>query len=189
VGALSTGYAERVDHSSQSWVHVTTSSGSAQSSAQSSTHASFGAAQTSGRPDDEELGALHRVVAIGRTERAGEGELTLLALELYERGFVVTSRLRWPGPFGLFPELSPAATDDLGHAYAHRSHGGSGDGRDFRAAHRFSPALDPAAAELRLEIAEIRWRRLVPGRTELGEEAPTPGPWRFVVRLSPTADG
>jgi hypothetical protein len=169
-----------VDHSSQSWVHVTSSSASAHSSA----HASAEARATGGGSDDEELGALGRVIAIGQTERAGEGELTLLALEIYERGFVVTTRLRWPGGFGLLPELAPAASDDRGRAYAHRSHGGSGGGREFRSAHRFSPALDPGAGELRLAIAEIRWRRIVPGRAELGEEPPTTGPWRFVVRLT-----
>ena len=162
-------------------MHVATSSVSAHSSA----HASVGARPTGGGSDDEDLGPLSRVIAIGQTERAGEGELTLLALEIYERGFVVTSRLRRPGTFGLFPELSPAATDDLGRAYAHRSHGGSGGGHEFRAAHRFTPALDPTARELWLAIAEIRWRRLVPGQAELGEDPPTPGPWRFVVRLTP----
>jgi hypothetical protein len=79
--------------------------------------------------------------------------------------------------------LELEARDDRGQQY--RNWGGEsswGSSLEGRAEPIFTPALDPAARELRLTVAEVRWRT-VAGR-ELGEiVAIDRGPWMFAVAL------
>jgi hypothetical protein len=81
------------------------------------------------------------------------------------------------------PELELEARDDRGGQY--RNWGGEsswGSSLEGRAEPIFTPALDPAARELRLTVAEVQWRT-VAGR-EMGEiVAVDRGPWAFTVAL------
>jgi hypothetical protein len=81
------------------------------------------------------------------------------------------------------PELELEARDDRGRQY--RNWGGEsswGSSLEGRAEPIFTPALDPAARELRLVVPEVQWRT-VAGR-EMGEiVAVDRGPWAFTVAL------
>ena len=91
----------------------------------------------------------------------------------------------WAG-FPPVPEFELEARDDRGRPY--RNWGGGEQwgqwGSYFagRAEPIFTPALDPAARELRLVVPEVQWRT-VAGR-EMGEiVAVDRGPWAFTVAL------
>jgi hypothetical protein len=81
------------------------------------------------------------------------------------------------------PEWELEARDDRGRQY--RNWGGEsswGSSLEGRAEPIFTPALDPAARELRLVVPEVQWRT-VAGR-EMGEiVAVDRGPWAFTVAL------
>jgi hypothetical protein len=81
------------------------------------------------------------------------------------------------------PEWELEVRDDRGRQY--RNWGGGeqwGSSLEGRAESIFTPALDPAARELRLTVAEVQWRT-VAGR-EMGESiAVDRGPWAFTVAL------
>jgi hypothetical protein len=152
----------------------------------------------SGPPRPRDLPALReliRVVPIAQTQRHGDVEAIALALEVYADGFVVTVLLQATGQPGLTqgsPDLPLAATDDRGGRYTSRMHGGSGGGDpqrwQWRLARSFTPALDPAARELRLEAAEFHWLRPDPTQRTLTPASVVPGPWTFTVAL-PGATG
>lgn len=130
------------------------------------------------------LGDLRGVIPIGQTQVVGSIELSLLALELYEHGFVVTSRVRADrGAARAFPEVVLEAEDDQGGSYRERPHGGSGDEHEFRAAHRFDRPLDATTRHLNITAPEVRWRTFSVDQPHPAEVPPTPGPWRFTVSL------
>jgi hypothetical protein len=88
--------------------------------------------------------------------------------------------------FAPVPEFELEARDDRGRPY--RNWGGGeqwgqwGSHMEGRAEPIFTPALDPAARELRLVVPEVPWRT-VAGR-EMGEiVAVDRGPWAFTVAL------
>jgi hypothetical protein len=85
--------------------------------------------------------------------------------------------------FAPVPEFELEARDDRGRQY--RNWGGGeqwGSSLEGRAEPIFTPALDPAARELRLTAAEVRWRAV--GVREMGEVvAVDRGPWAFAVAL------
>jgi hypothetical protein len=87
------------------------------------------------------------------------------------------------GRFLPVPEWELEARDDRGQQY--RDWGGEsswGSSLEGRAEPIFTPALDPAAQELRLTVAEVQWRT-VAGQ-EMGEiVAVDRGPWTFAVAL------
>lgn len=140
---------------------------------------------------------LVAVVPIGRTERAGAATLTLLSLERYGDGFLVRGRLLWDdepeesGAFWLIDRVEVAAADDRGTAYHGRSFGGGGGGASWRFDHAFSPAIAPAAVELRLTVPALRWHRASTPWTARAtpKERMDPGPWAFVVPLARSAAG
>ncbi len=81
------------------------------------------------------------------------------------------------------PELELEVRDDRGRQY--RNWGGGeqwGSHLEGRVEPIFTPALDPAARELRLTVAEVQWRTV--RFREMGEiVAVDRGPWAFTVAL------
>jgi hypothetical protein len=81
------------------------------------------------------------------------------------------------------PELELEARDNRGRRY--RCWGGErawGSILELREELRYAPALDPAARELRLTVAEVRWRTAAVWQG--GEVvAVDRGPWAFAVAL------
>jgi hypothetical protein len=128
-----------------------------------------------------------RVLPIAQSAVNGGVEMTALSLEAYTDGFLVTLRVvtaearpRTPESHA-FPDFAFQVTDDRGRTYEAWPQGGGGSGRQWRYTQVFTPALDPAARELRLEAPELPWWRM-------GSDSPDPteaqlGPWRFVVPL------
>ena len=55
-------------------------------------------------------------------------------------------------------------------------------GWQWRFTHRFVPALDPAARELRLTVPELLWTSYMPGGRPTVDRT-QPGPWTFAVPL------
>lgn len=143
------------------------------------------------RGADAELRALVRVLAVGQTRDVRGTKLTLLSVERYDDGFVAQFGLRREASDAAgtitMPDLLPEATDDRGGRYVAWPHGGSGGGHPsrmtWRCAFRFAPALDAAAAELRIEVPEIGLVRPDPAG-EVSEEEVVAGPWSFAVPLA-----
>ncbi len=142
------------------------------------------------------LRQLVRVLPIAQVQRHGNVEAIALALEVYADGFVVTLLLQATGEAEFrqgSPDLPLTATDDRGGRYTSRMHGGSGGGHpqhwQWRLTRSFTPALDPAARELRLEAAEFHWLRPDPAQRTLTPASAVPGPWTFTVALPSEAGG
>lgn len=147
-----------------------------------------------------EMSNLRRVIPIAQTQGRDEVLITLLALEVYANGCVLTSLLRIaPGTTGIqerfgHPSFTPVMTDDLGNSYAGATRAvRMQSGSDFwegRAECICLPMLDPRARELHIEIPELAWDRAewseqgltgyVPGET-------TPGPWQFRILIDPAS--
>jgi hypothetical protein len=111
----------------------------------------------------QRLPTLQAVVAVGQTQQLAGLEVALLSIDVYDDGFVantvVRSTLQEPDEIGVaYAELPLEASDDRGGHYVGRV-GGSGSSDGWRGQYRFTPALDPAARELRLEAAECHWTR------------------------------
>jgi hypothetical protein len=190
VGAES--YTEVVTASVSSSVTVSTGASTASSSA---------ARVHPGTPDPT-LRELRRVIAVGRAETRDGSEIALLSVELYADGFVAVLRLiptdgdppGWnagPGrPPMAYPDLPVEARDDRGAVYRGRPHGGTSGGGpgswQWRFHHRFTPALDPAARELRLTVPELRWTTTFTSRGPPTLERTQAGPWSFAVPLGTT---
>ena len=113
----------------------------------------------------------------------GATAITLIALERYSNGFVATFRMITTGQADPNPNFAMTATDDRDGHYAAVMHGGSGGGvpghHEWRFAHRFAPALDPAAHTLTISFtAAPRPRRFGAARSTASSE-----PWTFTVSL------
>jgi hypothetical protein len=144
-------------------------------------------------PPLPDLRELVEVVPIGETAQTGAATLTLLSLERYADGFLVRGRLLWneeeppagDGDWHVDHPVAVLAVDDRGTAYHGRNHGGGGGGASWRFDHAFSPAIDPAATELRLTVPALRWHRVSPpwAKRPAAEERTEPGPWSFAVPL------
>jgi ketosteroid isomerase-like protein len=161
--------------------------------------ASSGAAHVRTGPPEPTLRELRRVIAVGRSETRGGTEIALLSVELYADAFVAVLRLiptdgdppGWnagPGrPPMAYPDLPVEASDDRGGVYRGRPHGGTSGGGpgnwQWRFHHRFTPALDPAARELRLTVPELRWTTTFTSRGPPTLERKQAGPWSFAVPL------
>jgi hypothetical protein len=143
-----------------------------------------------------DLGALLRVLPIGRTQQVGRWSLTFVSVEHWGGACVASFTVRWrtaPGAASAPPPLvglDLRAIDDRGGRYLARQCGGSGgadsDSGHMDLAYALTPALDPAARSLRLAARvqllaqEGSPPRLVPLRTE-------PGQWDVTVAIPATA--
>lgn len=149
-------------------------------------------------PSPLQMSDLLRVIPIAQTQQRGEVLITLLALEVYANGCVMTSLLRIaPGTVGIherfgYPSFKLVLQDDRGTSYASTPQGASGyNASDFwqgRAECSFLPTLDPLARELAIEIPELVWQRAAWSEEGLTGHIPgetTPGPWIFRVAIEP----
>ena len=146
------------------------------------------------RPPDIEGQPLQRVIGVGQNIQlgeAGETEVTLVSLELFEGGFIANFRLRGWGPgtnphadlrqpgFIRSPEFYVEAIDDQDNKYQAFPGSGGGGRAHWRKSHRFSPELATAEGELHVTIEEIQWSPHGGGVRTLIET----GPWQFDVPL------
>ena len=139
-----------------------------------------------------------RVIPVVQTQQHGGVVMTLLAIEMYPDGSVLTALLRVVSGTPEIPVRFPGLafeftmTDDRGGSYEGRldqirTHSGP----DFwhgRAKCESIPAIDPLAQELRIEIPELRWMRQELPYQERSRIVPgeiTHGPWSFTVRFPP----
>ena len=138
-----------------------------------------------------------RVVAIGQTRRHTDLALTLLSTELYTDGFLLHMLLlldkerplppsrgrHTPSPVDV-PRPTFVVSDDRGNEYSVWPSAWSGVRRKWRIVTQYSPALDPAARELRVAIPTLRWEGIdqQPSRSTAEVQ---PGSWRFVIPLAP----
>src|SRR5262249_51527777 len=82
-------------------------------------------------------------------------------------------------------QLGLVVADDRGGRYAGRVYSGAGGGGMWRGSYLFTPPLDPAARELRVEVGEVRWWA-TPG--EPAPEGVEPNDIVFTVSLRPAED-
>jgi hypothetical protein len=132
---------------------------------------------------------LVEVLGIGSTQTAGGVALTLLSLERYREGDVVTFRLSsrrglhldYPSP-ELFIKVGPsAATATPRFSMAGGGGGGGGQELEFRQYFGFSPAMPDDATDWVVEVTKIEW--VSPYRSGARRVARVDqGPWRFVIR-------
>jgi quinol monooxygenase YgiN len=136
---------------------------------------------------------LLRVLPIARQEVHTGVIIMLLSLESYSDSFVIQGRLRTeqempvsPGVHS-FPSLDRLeARDDRGNDYHRHQQSGGGNTRDWRFSYAFTPALDPAARALQIEIAELFWERFDHNTPERRHEREVQaGPWTFSIPLPP----
>jgi hypothetical protein len=132
---------------------------------------------------------LIEVIGIGKTETVNGVALTLLSLERYREGDIVTFRLTakrglhmdFPSP-ELFIAVGPAASPSTPR-FSMMGGGGGGSGNDltFRYAYGLSPGMPDDAADWVVEVTKIEWVR--PYRSpERKVASADPGPWRFTIR-------
>jgi hypothetical protein len=132
------------------------------------------------------------VIGVGATETAGGVDLTLLSLERYREGLIALFRLRRPR--GRFEREFPSprlvmTVKPEGTAPSQFLMGGGGGGGmrelEFRQAYTIVPAPSIDAAEIVIEVSEISWERWNAGAPRVASV--DAGPWRFTVRVPPTA--
>jgi hypothetical protein len=151
---------------------------------------------------------LLRVLPIARTRDLGAGNITLISLEIYAEGFLVHTQMRhtreradrtghggagesstWRRAEVASPEVIFQAGDDRGGTYGCWSSGGYGGGAApdemlWRRDYVFAPALNPAAAELRLIVTTIEWVRYGTGAPQPTVEESEPIDWTVAVPLA-----
>ncbi len=136
---------------------------------------------------------LVRVIPVAQRQIHQNTELLLLSLEVYTDGFILQGRLRRKTELPLPPTqyCMPAhlhmimASDDLGTQFHGLPQGGGGSEGIWRFSHAFTPQLDPAARELRLELPELRWH--IHDRADHKQppqQEVVPGPWTFTIPLT-----
>jgi hypothetical protein len=140
---------------------------------------------------------LLRVIPIAERQQHEGVTVTAVALEVYADGCLLTLLLQHaraasdPRDQGArLGDITVTLTDDQDTVYAGHVHGSTGVVRSDvwleRMQCAWTPSLDPAAGEIRIEIPTIQWtdaddtahgeRHGVPG-------AVAPGPWIFSVQL------
>jgi hypothetical protein len=91
--------------------------------------------------------------------------VSVTTLERDASGFVINSRVDWRNSDAPFPQPIWHASDDRGGNYGTGNCAGGGNAvgktNTWRMHCRFQPALDPAAAELRLRLESLGLRRAV----------------------------
>lgn len=104
------------------------------------------------------LRQLVRVIPASQSRIEGNIEVTLLALELYQEGFVTTFRALaadpWPG-VSFMSQTGIKASDDQGGQYVGDVDVTRWDPIQWRLTAAFSPAPRPTAQELDLELAVL----------------------------------
>ncbi len=137
-------------------------------------------------PDAQDAQTRQRVIRVGTSQVHHGWSISLMSVELWDREFTANFRLHHAGEETLSPLLALTTRDDRGNEYRAEFSGGSGgggpDSEQWHHIYDFTPALDPAARELRLEAAEVPWRAWGP-RGEGGIVAVARGPWAFAVPL------
>jgi len=155
---------------------------------------------TMNRPTYPECRDLVRVIAIGQSQQHEELVLSLLALEVYADGCLLTTLLQRaraePMPHDRLARLGQVTvtmTDDRGGVYTGELYVGSSSSvPEFwqgRAQCACTPTLDPAARALRIEIPAVQWSYLdetEPGDLRWLPEEIMPGPWIYSVRFPTT---
>ena len=132
---------------------------------------------------------LVEVLGIARTETVNGVALTLLSLERYREGDVVTFSLTSrrglhldpPSP-ELFLRVGPSATA-VPPRFSSFGGGGGGDGQELHYRHTFSfsPRMPDDATDWIVEVTKIEWVK--PRRSPERQVARVDeGPWRFVIR-------
>jgi hypothetical protein len=132
---------------------------------------------------------LVEVLGIGRTQTTNGVALTLLSLERYHEGDVVTFRVSsrrglhadYPSP-ELFIKVGPSgSTETPRFSMAGGGGGGGGQALEFRYYFGVSPAMPDDATDWVVEVAKIEW--VSPYRSgERRVARVDQGPWRFVIR-------
>jgi hypothetical protein len=136
-----------------------------------------------------EMRELIEVLGIGKTEIVNGVALTLLSVERYREGDIVTFRLTSKRGLHLdflSPELflavGPAASTTTPR-FSMFGGGGGGGGNDltFRYTFGVSPGMPDEATDWVVEVTKIEWVR--PYRSPEREVASVDvGPWRFTIR-------
>lgn len=133
------------------------------------------------------------VVGVGATENVAGVALTLMSLERYREGHIALFRLLRPR--GRFerefpsPRLEIAVIPEGTIPYRFWMRGGSSGGMrelEYRQSYAIVPAPSTDAAEIVIEVSEISWERWYGAGTRKVVSVDA-GPWRFTVRLPPTA--
>ncbi len=151
------------------------------------------ATATPGASDDPPptLERLLRVIPIVQAGNVGDATITLIALEAFADGFIVTMQLNAPvdghAPHR-HPQVAIEARDDRDGRYAGwtMGSGGTSDGRTmrWRGVQRFTPPLDPGAKRLTLALG-IGWRGMRGSSRNVSAVA-VGDPWVVIVPLWPT---
>jgi hypothetical protein len=129
---------------------------------------------------------LVRVCAVAQIQEQAGTTVGLLSLELYDDGFMGVFRLLPKNGRVVPPVLSLEVRDDRGgHYFGHMGggSGGPGEHHQWRLAYIFTPAVDPAARELRIEVSELRYQHYDKERGAMVEDEALRGPWVFTVPL------
>jgi hypothetical protein len=150
------------------------------------------------------LDQLERILPVAQTQRIGEMDFTLLAIECYEAGFVATTLIEqdWRAPDpppasddqklpqmlrGL--QLVSDVVDNLGNRYfGHIRAGSGGGGADGplrnHMVYCFAPALHPAARTLTLTLTQVERPRYDPdGLPTWRDDQVIAGPWTLSFSL------
>lgn len=140
-----------------------------------------------------------RTIPVTQVRRRDGVELTLEALDLYDDGFALEVRLTYRDQGRRVPEPIFYVQDDRGGTYlwtpspaaGNQSARTIGPGQfRYEASLPFAPSLDPAAHDLVITVAQVRWRRL-PSPSRVGWESAgssdeaLPGPMSFNISLAP----
>jgi hypothetical protein len=132
---------------------------------------------------------LVEVLGLGMTETVNGVALTLLSLERYREGDIITFRLtskrgfhlEFPSP-ELFLAVGPAASTSTPR-FSMTNGGGGGNGNDlsFRYSYGVSPGMPDQATDWVVEVTKIEWVR--PYRSPERKIASVDvGPWRFRIK-------
>jgi hypothetical protein len=140
---------------------------------------------------------LLRVIPIAQRQQHEGVTLTAVALEVYADGCLLTLLLERAraasdprAPWSRLRDVTVTLTDDHDTVYAGHVQGSSGALRSDvwleRAQFAWTPSLDPAAGEIRIEIPTIQWTDAddtAPGERHGVPGAVAHGPWIFSIRL------
>ncbi len=124
------------------------------------------------------------------TASAGQVSATLDSVERYRHGFVLVLWLQSTAE--RMDLLAISAQDDRGNTYAGRmeaGHGGGGEqsGWTNRVVYSFTPALDPSATRLDLDVTPVRTLRYsAPRQVKLDPADILSGPYQLSLSLDPT---
>src|SRR5919199_1554469 len=106
-------------------------------------------------PDAQDAQKRQRVIRVGTSQVHHGWAVSLMSLELWDRGFTANFRLHHAGEETLSPLLLLDTRDDRGNQYQAELTGGSGggdpDSEQWHHIYDFTPALAPTAHRLQIE--------------------------------------